>query len=123
MNLIKCAATIVIIGAIIIYATINPATHYFPQCPLLVLTGLKCPGCGSQRALYCLLHAQWRQAFLFNPLLVVCLPYIILGLLKEYTNLLANYTKTLRLLYGYHASILLFVIVITYFVARNIFNF
>jgi Protein of unknown function (DUF2752) len=113
----------VIIFIIYIYATINPATHYFPRCPLLVITGFKCPGCGSQRALYCMLHGQWRQAFLYNPLLLICLPYIIIGLLKEYTTIFKGSFVFIQKWYGYWASIILFVVVIAYFILRNIFNF
>jgi hypothetical protein len=114
---------ILAITAIVIYANINPAKHYFPRCPLLVLTGFKCPGCGSQRALYCLLHGQWLQAIAFNPLMVLCLPYIIIGMLKEYTSLFANHQQLLHKFYGYTASKLLFIIVIVYFISRNIFSF
>ncbi len=35
----------------ILYRTHNPSGNiYFPKCPFRELTGLKCPGCGSQRA-------------------------------------------------------------------------
>ena len=41
----------------LIYYKFNPSDiAIFPKCPFLLLTGLKCPGCGSQRAIHSLLH-------------------------------------------------------------------
>ena len=58
----------------------NPyAAHgVLPRCPLHALTGLYCPGCGSARALYSLLHGDALQAMAMNPLLVVALPLVLL---------------------------------------------
>jgi len=43
-------------------------------CPVRAMTGLYCPGCGSSRALASLLRGHLRQAFRWNPLMVLCLP-------------------------------------------------
>lgn len=40
--------------------------------------GLRCPGCGSQRAIHSLLHLQFKEAFLFNPLVIISIPFLIL---------------------------------------------
>ncbi|MCL6619251.1 MAG: DUF2752 domain-containing protein [Thermomonas hydrothermalis] len=45
-----------------------------PPCPIHALTGLYCPGCGSTRCLYALVHADLPLALAMNPLLVVSLP-------------------------------------------------
>jgi hypothetical protein len=50
---------------------------YIPPCPVFVLTGLYCPGCGTARALHSLLHADLPAALGYNPLLVVALPFIV----------------------------------------------
>ena len=50
--------------------------HFYPICIFHQTTGLLCPGCGSLRALYHLLHGQIAVAFRFNPLLVLSLPFI-----------------------------------------------
>lgn len=66
------------------YFVLDPATNaIFPRCPFLTLTGLKCPGCGSQRALHCLLHLDIRGAAGYNFLLVASLPGIALMLAAE----------------------------------------
>ena len=38
------------------------------RCIFYELTGLYCPGCGSGRALYSLMHGDWRGAFGHNCL-------------------------------------------------------
>jgi hypothetical protein len=59
----------------------NPTTSsFFPICPFRALTGLQCPGCGSTRACYQLLHLHPIAAFKLNPLMVLTLPFILYGL-------------------------------------------
>jgi hypothetical protein len=51
----------------------NPyVTQIGMPCPILTLTGWQCPGCGSTRALYSLLHGDPAKAFSMNPLLLAC---------------------------------------------------
>ena len=52
----------------------------FPKCPMYWLTGLKCAGCGGQRAAYCLLHGEFLQAMRFNCFLVGFFPVFAIGL-------------------------------------------
>lgn len=76
------ACAIALAGAA--YFALDPATNaIFPRCPFLTLTGLKCPGCGSQRAIHCLLHANIRGAAAYNFLLVASLPAVALLLVGE----------------------------------------
>ncbi|MEN3537754.1 DUF2752 domain-containing protein [Microbispora sp. ZYX-F-249] len=53
----------------------NQPGHY-PTCPLLFLTGLYCPGCGSLRAVHALGHADVLSALHLNPLLVAAVPFL-----------------------------------------------
>ena len=48
----------------------------FPTCPFLSLTGCYCPGCGTLRALYVLLHGDVIGALGYNVLAVLSLPFI-----------------------------------------------
>lgn len=43
-----------------------------------MLTGLQCPGCGSQRAIHALLTGELGQAWHFNALMVASLPFLLL---------------------------------------------
>ncbi len=55
----------------------NPSdVPHFPRCPFLVLTGYQCPGCGTLRGIHSLLHFRFRDAWGFNPFLVVSIPLI-----------------------------------------------
>jgi hypothetical protein len=47
---------------------------FYPRCPLYVLTGLYCPGCGALRAGHALLHGEVMAALGFNVLFVLALP-------------------------------------------------
>lgn len=59
------------IAAAAFFTSHDPYTsQILPQCPVLSLTGWQCPGCGSTRALYSLLHGDVAQAFVMNPLLL-----------------------------------------------------
>ena len=54
----------------------------FPRCPFFVLTGLKCPGCGTLRALHAVLHFDFMRAFHLNPALFVAFPIIMTSLMQ-----------------------------------------
>ncbi len=61
---------------------IDPAgSKHIPRCPFYVLTGLKCPGCGSLRAVHAILHGDLAQAWRFNALAVILLPPVLAGLI------------------------------------------
>ncbi|MGD1053540.1 MAG: DUF2752 domain-containing protein [Candidatus Dormibacteria bacterium] len=57
---------------------VDPYRGHGIPCPFHALTGLWCPGCGSARAIYSLVHLDWSAALARNPLLVVALPYLLL---------------------------------------------
>ena len=59
----------------------SPGNQWFPKCPFRVMTGCQCPGCGSTRACYQLLHLHPVAAFKLNPLFVLSLPFIVYGFL------------------------------------------
>ena len=66
-------ATVVIL---VVLALTDPASGTLPRCPVHQLTGLWCPGCGSQRALHALLHGHVGAAIGLNVLMMCALPLL-----------------------------------------------
>ncbi len=44
-------------------------------CVFKLITGLSCPGCGVTRMLISILRLDFHNAFLYNPVLFVLLPF------------------------------------------------
>lgn len=61
-------------GAAYLYSH-DPVVYPMP-CAVHLLTGLYCPGCGAGRACYALLHGDFLEAFSYNPLMVILIPFI-----------------------------------------------
>ncbi len=57
----------------------SPSELRLPPCPFRKATGLYCPGCGSTRALWRLLHGDLLGSLRYHPLVAPFLP--IIGLL------------------------------------------
>ena len=56
-------------------------------CVFYELTGFYCPGCGSGRAVYAILHGSLRESFRYNPMLYILgIPSSVV-LLLEYLRL------------------------------------
>lgn len=61
--------------AVIAYlAVFDPTVMPAPQCPFRLITGLDCPGCGSQRAIHAIFHGNFLQAWNLNPALFFAIP-------------------------------------------------
>lgn len=111
----------VFIGLIGLYFTFSPQKElFFPHCPFLQFTGWQCPGCGSQRAIHCLLHFNLAEAFKYNQLLVVSIPYILLGIYLNYLGGQTKFPKLRKRLYGQEACYLILIIIALFFLSRNL---
>ncbi|MDR1675868.1 MAG: DUF2752 domain-containing protein [Tannerella sp.] len=124
---IRIYAVVILAGMIvagILYFRFNPAdSPLFPKCLFLLLTGLKCPGCGSQRTIHALLHLDFRAACSQNMLLVASLPYLFLLIAAQAIRFFSpSATFPVRIqrpaiIWTYFAIVLLF------WVTRNVFGF
>ncbi len=66
------------VAVCVLYFTVDPMTvSWLPRCPVRLVTGWSCPGCGSQRLLHALLHGDIAGAWHANPFLLLCLPGIL----------------------------------------------
>ena len=118
-----CIISGLIVGCVF-YFSYNPTDSIlFPKCPFLLLTGLKCPGCGSQREIHALLHLDFYTTFRHNAMLIFSLPYIILLLGAKITSFISpNSTfpakiQTAQIIWSF------FVLVVLFWISRNIWSF
>ena len=51
----------------------SPSDDGFTLCPVALLTGVACPGCGMSRAIAWLLRGDWDRAIEYHPLAPVVL--------------------------------------------------
>lgn len=77
---------VVLVAAVLAltYFLFDPTeSTWMPQCPVHLLTGFDCPGCGSQRMLHALLHGDISGAWHHNALLLLMLPLLAVMLFLE----------------------------------------
>ncbi|MDY6302085.1 MAG: DUF2752 domain-containing protein [Bacteroidales bacterium] len=117
--IILAIAALLVFG--IIYYALDPSqSGMFPRCTFLTLSGYKCPGCGSQRAIHALLHGDVVGAFKYNALLLISIPWIALCLYAETQRI-----RNPRLYTRINAPQLMWLFLITvllWWLLRNIFN-
>lgn len=120
-NLLYSVFIIAFGGGLLFYYFYNPNSDSFLiRCPFKTFTHLDCPGCGSQRALHSLLHGEFRQAFSYNPLFIVAIPYVLTGVLFEWFGLKYSFPKIRKILFGSGTIYLIAFLVILFFIFRNI---
>jgi len=70
--------------AIVLLWKFDPATAgFFPPCIFYKATDLYCPGCGATRACDALIEGDLSKAFGYNPLFIVCFPFVIFFLVRS----------------------------------------
>lgn len=101
-------------GVYILYR-FNPLRYpFYPVCLFKKLTGLDCPGCGSTRALYSLLHGRLVEAADYNLLAVLFIPVIVCGMIRVLTG------KGEKLWSKLNKPFYYFIIICVFFFLRNI---
>ena len=119
-----------------LYLTVDPeSSSLFPKCPFHLLIGLECPGCGSQRAIHSLLNGKIGQAFHYNLLVVIAIPYLgLLALLEILRHILlhanvsdktrskwtALISRTVSVLYHGRAPWIILSVVLLFWIVRNL---
>ncbi len=111
-----------LIALAMVYLFFNPKEiPFFPPCPFKLLTGFECPGCGSQRAVHYLLNLNVSAAFYENALMVISIPYLLLGFFFDTFSIEGKTMNMLKQrLYGKTAIVTVLSIIIAYWVARNL---
>lgn len=112
---------ILLLGVLVVYALLDPArSMLFPKCPFYVLTSLKCPGCGSQRAIHALLNGDVAAAFFYNAFLVLSIPLVLVLGYAELTR-----KKHPRFYFTLHRPVFIWSLalwVVLWWVLRNLFS-
>lgn len=105
----------------VVYAVFDPSTNsFFPKCPIRWLTGVPCPGCGSQRALHALLHFDIASALRYNFMLVIFIPgIIVLAIASLLRKTCPNFY---RITHHYYVAYAAFAIVMIWWILRIIFH-
>lgn len=122
-RIFNCAGALLVAILLGVYFFLDPEHHFFPKCPFLWLTGWRCPGCGAQRAVHHLLHGNLLEAIHVNVLFVIAFPYVIIGLILEYTVWGRRQIPIRRNWYGYRAALVALVTVVAFGIARNVWGF
>ncbi len=117
--IVLAVALLLVFGSI--YYALDPSqSGFFPRCVFHELTGYKCPGCGTQRAVHALLHGDVAAALRYNAILLIAVPWIVLCLYAE-----SQRTRNPRLYDRLNAPLLIWlflVLVLIWWLLRNIFN-
>lgn len=116
---ITATLTLTALSVLLIYGLLDPATMPFPKCPVLVITGYECPGCGSQRAIHSILTGHLSDAWHYNALMVASIPVIALMLAASATR--TRYPRLYNTLNSRTAIISWVTIIVAWTVWRNIF--
>ena len=122
----KIAVIVAIVAAVaaifLLYGNIDPENPYwgrlFPKCPVKLLTGLQCPGCGIQRAAHHLLQGDFYGAISQNWFLLLALPFLLLLLVSR--SFLPGNSPVRKFLWGAPGCYFYLIIYIAWFIVRNI---
>lgn len=117
-RVLTLAILIGVAAALAVYYLVGPDSGMYPRCLFRQLTGLDCPGCGSQRAIHALLHGHIAEAWGHNALLLIELPLI--GLLLAARAMRPRHPRLDLLLNSRAMILLLLVTIILWTIVRNI---
>jgi len=105
----------------LLYFYFDPSySRYFPPCPFYSVTGIFCPGCGSQRAFHDLLHANVTGAADHNLLFVIAVPFILFSVVVTVNNLFHKKKMQQSLFYKAAFARAVLVCVLGFWIMRNI---
>jgi hypothetical protein len=118
-RVIIISATVLVLALLYFFVD---ARHsgFFPACPLFTLTGLYCPGCGSQRAVSALLHGDLFEAIDYHVMLVVSTPLVLYSAVITVTNIFRDKPLSQKIFYSPMFVRIFLVTVLMFGVLRNI---
>jgi hypothetical protein len=113
--------TAVAIAGSLLYFYLDPSYNkLFPPCPFYSITGLFCPGCGSQRAFHDLLHGNIAASAGHNLLFVAALPVVGYSAIAVVNNVFRKRKMHQPLFYSQRFTIGVLVVVLLFAILRNV---
>lgn len=117
----KIIIPIVLIIGIIIFYFVNPEhSGLFPKCAFYSLTGLQCPACGTQRAVYHLLHFHVIEALKYNLFLVISVPYLLALIVVQWFDKNNKLHKLRTFCHHYKTIRVYILLIILWWIGRNL---
>lgn len=112
--------TVAVTGSLL-YFYFDPSFYeFFPSCPFHTLTGLYCPGCGSQRAFHALLHGEVASALGYNVLFMLFLPLVIYSAGVTLNNIFTKRTFHQHIFRSQLFTLTTLAVVVLFWILRNI---
>lgn len=116
----KIIDKIIMIPTIAVIFILTLTDHLSIKCPFHEITKLYCPGCGITRCLISIIKLDFYQAFRYNPLVFILLPFLIpYFIYKIYIFFLNKDDKITKKIPNFVYYILLGIIIL-FWIARNI---
>jgi hypothetical protein len=126
MAISKLKLSIIIIGVLVFFVLLalyvfwDPAeVNIFPKCPFYSVTGIYCPGCGSQRATHQLLNGNIIDGFRHNYLIALLALVLFYQAFIFIMNNLLNKGVS-NLLHKSKVTLGILIVVILFWILRNI---
>ena len=111
---------IVLILVLSLYFFYSPNEFpFFPKCPFHSITGLYCPGCGSQRAIHEILHGNLWEGLKHNLLFLLLIFVLGYQIIIYYFELFGRNTHK-NILHRPLTTYAILIIVILFWIFRNI---
>jgi hypothetical protein len=120
IRLLIIFAAVLLTALLYFFVDARNENNLLPRCMFNSLTGLYCPGCGSQRALSAMLHGDFADALHYNLLMMISLPFIIYSAIIFIINTFRQKQIVQKFFYSAGFAKIFFIAVIIFWVIRNI---
>lgn len=108
------------LGAVFLFFNTPGKSKLLPPCIFHSLTNLYCPGCGSTRGVYSLIHGDIITALRCNILTVLFIPLLAYSFLAFCVNTYSNKQVLKQIIYNPLSTKIIVIVVIVFWVLRNI---